>query len=118
MSPAASLPFSSSTPPAKNNARYDACAIERMTGLKFANKRMRASVRCLNVSQLAAYLSISCRSVANALTTCTPAMFSVMIETLRSSASITFLAAGWTILLKRRMYQVQTGSGISASSAT
>ncbi len=101
--PAASRPRIISTPPAKNSVRYDACAIERMTGLKLANRRMRASVRCLNVSQLAVYLSISCRSVANAFTTCTPAMFSVMIETFLSSASMTCWLAGWTFLLKRMM---------------
>ena len=101
----------------KKSDRCDADAIARMTGLKSANNRMRQSTRPLNSSQLALYLAISCFSVANAFTTCTPAMFSVMMETFLSSASIAALAAGWTILLNRRMYQVQIGSGMSDSSA-
>ena len=45
-------------------------------------------------------------------------MFSVMIETFLSSASSADLATGCTLLLNRRMYHVQTGSGASASTAT
>jgi hypothetical protein len=67
---------------------------------------------------LVLYLPISCFSVANALTTCTPAMFSAMIETFLSSASMTALAAGWTVRLNRRMYHVQNGSGRRLSSAS
>ena len=43
-------------------------AIMRMTGWKLAYKRMRARTRSKNVSAAWPYLSISCFSVANALT--------------------------------------------------
>jgi hypothetical protein len=117
-SPAASFPLITSTPAARNSVRCDAVPIARMTGVKFANIRIRFSTRSKNVAQFASYFAISCRSVANAFTTCTPAMFSVMIETFRSSASITAFAAGCTFFPKCRMYHVQTGSGASAKSAT
>ena len=101
-----------------NNVRCDRVAIPRITGVKFANSRTRFITLPKKSQQFSPYLAISCRSVANALITWTPAMFSVMISRLRSPASIIACSVGWALRLNRRMYHVQTGSGASASSAT
>ena len=94
ISPALKRPLMISTAAARKSVRCEAVAIERITGVKFANMRMRFRTRVKKASQFTLYFSISSCSVANALTTCTPAMFSVMMEMLRSSASITSFCAG------------------------
>ena len=116
--PACMWPDSTATPPSRNSDRWLPPPMARMIGVKSANSLIRRIVRSKNVSQELPYLPISCPSVANALITWTPAMFSVSTDIVRSPASITALLAGWTFLPKRTMYHVHSGSGTKAASAS
>jgi len=69
-----------------------AAATPRSEGVSRCCSRTMANMRSSRASLSRPYLAISCRSVPKLRTTCTPAMFSVMIETLRSSDSSALLA--------------------------
>jgi hypothetical protein len=60
-----------------------------MAGMKLAYMRIRAKTCWQNWSQLRLWQSISRAWVAKALTTCTPAMFSVIRARFSSPARIT-----------------------------